>query len=66
MRVQVIHEGANGERTEFGIYELPHMPPVAEPFPVDTRTFYRARAYFGPDETGSYLLILEGDPQLME
>lgn len=66
MRVQVIHEGTNGERTEFGIYELQHMPPIAEPFPVNTRTCYRTRAYFGPDETGSYLLVLEGEPQFLE
>ncbi|RJF95323.1 hypothetical protein [Noviherbaspirillum saxi] len=66
MKVQVIHENANGERTEFGIYELPHMPPVAEPFPVNSQTFYLARAYFGPDEDGMYQLILEGEPGRMQ
>jgi hypothetical protein len=66
MQVQVIHEGANGARTDFGIQELDHMPPVGEPFPVDSHIYYTAKAYFGPDDRGLYLLVLEGRPKLVE
>jgi hypothetical protein len=66
MHVQVIHENEDGSRTDFGIHELAHMPPVGEPFPVDHQTYYRAKAYFGPDENNLYLLILEGEPKLVE
>jgi hypothetical protein len=66
MRVQVIHEGTNGAKTDFGIQELDHMPPVGEPFPVDSHIWYTAKAYFGPDDRGLYLLLLEGRPKLVE
>jgi hypothetical protein len=66
MRVQVIHEDAAGAKTEFGIYELDHMPPVAEPFMVNANTYYTARAYLGPDEEGMYMLILAGEPKLVD
>lgn len=66
MRVQVFHEQPNGSRTDFGVYELTHMPPIAEPFPVNSQTFYVAKAYFGPDDTGTYELILEGEPRAVQ
>jgi hypothetical protein len=66
MRVQVFHESANGVRTDLGMFELPHMPPIAEPFPVNSQTFYLAKAYFGPDDDGMYQLILEGEPGRMQ
>jgi hypothetical protein len=66
MQVQVIHEGANGAKTDFGVQELDHMPPVGEPFPVDNHVYYTAKAYFGPDDRGLYLLLLEGRPKLVE
>ncbi|WP_019140259.1 hypothetical protein [Noviherbaspirillum massiliense] len=65
MQVQVIHEDAAGAKTEFGIKELDHMPPIAEPFMVDNNVYYTAKAYFGPDENGLYMLILEGEPHLV-
>ena len=66
MHVQVIHEAADGSRTDFGFQELAHMPPIGEPFPVDNQTYYTAKAYLGPDENNIYLLILEGTPKLVE
>ena len=66
MQVQIIHEDINGAKTDLGMRELEHMPPVAEPFPIDRRTYYMAKAYFGPDEHGMYLLVLEGPPKLLE
>ncbi|WP_147375829.1 hypothetical protein [Noviherbaspirillum cavernae] len=66
MQVQIIHEDAYGAKTDFGIQELDQMPPVSEPFLVDSRTYYTAKAYLGPDERGMYLLILEGQPRLVE
>lgn len=66
MHVQVIHEDENGLKTEFGFRELEHMPPVGEPFLVDERTYYTARSYLGPDERGVYLLILGGEPHLVD
>jgi hypothetical protein len=65
MHVQVIHEDEIGGRTEFGIQELEYMPPVAEPFAVNSQTFYTTKAYFGPDENGVYLLILQGEPHFL-
>lgn len=65
MQVQVIHEDPVGGKTEFGIQELEHMPPLEEPFSVDKQVYYRAKAYFGPDENGLYLLILHGEPKLV-
>lgn len=64
MRVQVIHENSSGSKTDLGIHELDHLPPIAMPFPVEKNLYYTAKAYFGPDETGLYLLILEGEPRL--
>ena len=66
MQVQVIHEDPTGAKTDFGIQQLDHMPPVSEPFAVDTRTYYTTKGYLGPDEKGLYLLILEGEPHLLE
>jgi len=66
MQVQVIHEDINGAKTDFGVQELTHMPPIAEPFLVNSRTYYTAKSYLGPDERGVYLLILEGDPKLVD
>jgi hypothetical protein len=65
MHVQIIHQQADGARTDYGIQELDYMPPVGEPFPVDKQVYYRAKAYFGPDENGMYLLVLEGEPKLL-
>lgn len=65
MRVQVIHEDQNGAKADIGIYELDHMPPVGEPFMVNSVTCYASKAYFGPDESGMYLLVLEGEPKLL-
>jgi hypothetical protein len=66
MQVQIIHEDSHGAKTDFGTRELTHMPPVAEPFPVDRNTYYMTKAYFGPNEEGVYLLVLEGPPKLLE
>lgn len=66
MRVQVIHEDPGGARTEFGLFDLDHMPPVGEPFRVNSSTCFASRAYFGPDEAGMYLLVLEGEPKLLD
>jgi hypothetical protein len=66
MQVHVIHENETGAKTDFGIQEMTHMPPVGEPFPIDNHTYYTAKAYFGPDERGRYLLVLEGEPKLVE
>jgi hypothetical protein len=65
MHVHVIHEHPNGTKTDFGFQEIDHMPPVTEPFPVDKHTYYTTKAYFGPDEKGLYLLVLEGEPRLL-
>lgn len=66
MQVQIMHENAQGQQSNFGIRELSHMPPVGEPFSVDRTTCYTAKAYFGPDEHGTYLLVLVGDPMPTE
>lgn len=66
MQVQIVHQDVEGEKTEFGTKELSHMPPVGEPFPVDDNTCYAAKAYFGPNHQGVYLLVLEGEPMPME
>lgn len=65
MRVQVIHEDPNGAKSDIGMYELDHMPPVGEPFLVNSQTCYDSKAYFGPDESGMYLLVLAGEPKLV-
>lgn len=61
MQVQIIHEPSEGQRTELGIHELSHMPPVGEPFTLDQHVYYTAKAYFGPDEDDRYLLVLGGE-----
>lgn len=66
MRVQVIHEDSNGAKTDIGLFDLDHMPPIGEPFRVDSGTCFASKAYFGPDETGMYLLVLEGEPRLLD
>lgn len=62
MHVQLMHQGADGVKTDLGPRELSHMPPIGEPFPIDETTCFAAKAYFGPDEQGNYLLVLEGSP----
>ncbi len=62
MQVRVVHEKADGGRAELGLMELAHMPPLGEPFPVED-VCYTAKAYFGPDDGGKYLLVVEGEPQ---
>lgn len=62
MQVQLIHQQPDGTGVTLEFRELDHMPPVGEPFAIDQETCYKAKAYFGPDETGVYLLVLEGDP----
>lgn len=66
MRVQVIHEDRNGAKTDIGIFDLEHMPPLGEPFRINSSTCFASKAYFGPDETGMYLLVLEGEPRLLD
>lgn len=63
MQVKIIHELPDGTRQDFGTQALSHMPPVGEPFSPDHKTYYTARAYFGPDDKGEYLLVLEGEPR---
>lgn len=62
MQVQIIHQEHEGGKTDLGLRELNHMPPIGEPFLVDDQTSYKAKAYFGPDDKGYYLLVLEGEP----
>lgn len=62
MQVQIIHQEPEGGKTDLGLRELSHMPPIGEPFSVDDQTCYVAKAYFGPDDKGYYLLVLEGEP----
>lgn len=66
MQVRIMHEGKDGRRTDLGMRELSHMPPTGEPFPINEKTCYPAKAYFGPDDKGLYLLILEGEPMETE
>ncbi|HVL77127.1 MAG TPA: hypothetical protein VM406_14020 [Noviherbaspirillum sp.] len=66
MRVQVIHEDRNGAKTDIGMFDLNHMPPVGEPFRVNPNTCFSCKAYFGPDEKGMYLLVLEGEPRMLD
>ncbi|MDB5797394.1 MAG: hypothetical protein JWP36_1296 [Paucimonas sp.] len=61
MQVRVVHDKPEGGRAELGIMDLQHMPPLGEPFPIDDLA-YRAKAYFGPDSEGQYLLVVEGKP----
>lgn len=63
MQVRITHQETNGSSTELGTMELSHMPPIGEPFSMDQQTYYTAKAYFGPDHDGRYLLVLEGEPQ---
>jgi hypothetical protein len=66
MRVQVIHEDPIGAKTDIGVFELEHMPPVGSPFMINSNTCYSAKSYIGPDEEGTYLLVLEGEPRLVD
>jgi hypothetical protein len=66
MRVQVIHEDRNGAKTDIGVFDLEHMPPVGEPFRVNSSTCFASKGYLGPDESGMYLLVLEGEPKLVD
>jgi hypothetical protein len=63
MQVRIILQQPDGSSRELGTRELSHMPPIGEPFPLDEHTSYLCKAYFGPDEKGLYLLLLEGEPQ---
>ena len=62
MQVRVVHQKPDGASAELGTMDLDHMPPIGEPFPPQDRA-YTAKAYFGPDENGRYLLVLEGEAQ---
>jgi hypothetical protein len=62
MQVKITHEQPDGTSKDFGVQELSHMPPLGEPFSPDQKNYYAAKAYFGPDESGHYLLVLEGEP----
>lgn len=62
MHVRVVHHKPDGGRAELGMMDLDHMPPVGEPFPLEN-CCYTAMAYFGPDDDGDYLLVVEGEPQ---
>jgi hypothetical protein len=66
MQVRISHQQPDGSARELGIRELSHMPPIGEPFPTDEHTYYICKAFFGPDEKGQYLLVLEGEPQRSE
>lgn len=63
MKVQIIHDPIDGQRTELGIHELSHMPPVGEPFTLDQHIYYTCKSYIGPDENDLYLLVLNGQPR---
>ncbi|SMP65626.1 hypothetical protein [Noviherbaspirillum suwonense] len=62
MQVKITHQMADGTSQDFGTQALSHMPPIGEPFSADHKTYYKTKAYFGPDDSGHYLLVLEGDP----
>jgi hypothetical protein len=62
MQVRITRQLPDGTSQDFGTQELNHMPPVGEPFSPDQRSYYTAKAYFGPDQSGHYLLVLEGEP----
>ena len=62
MQVRITHQMPDGTSQEFGTQLLSHMPPIGEPFSPDHTTYYTTRAYFGPDDSGQYLLVLEGEP----
>ena len=62
MQVRITRQLPDGGSQDFGTQELSHMPPIGEPFSPDQKTYYAAKAYFGPDHSGHYLLVLEGEP----
>jgi hypothetical protein len=62
MQVRITHQMPDGTSRELGTQSLSHMPPIGEPFSPDHKTYYTTRAYFGPDDSGQYLLVLEGEP----
>ncbi|MBK4733564.1 hypothetical protein [Noviherbaspirillum pedocola] len=66
MQVRISHQQSDGSTRELGTRELDHMPPIGEPFPMDEHTYYICKAFFGPDASGQYLLVLEGDAQRSE
>jgi hypothetical protein len=66
MQVRISHQQPDGSTRDMGMRELSHMPPIGEPFPLDEHTSYLCKAYFGPDEKGLYLLVLEGEAQHSE
>jgi hypothetical protein len=63
MEVEVIYRRPDGTRTELGVRKLTHMPPIGEPFAVDSRQ-YIAASYVGPDAEGRYQLFLEDTPDM--
>jgi hypothetical protein len=62
MQVKITHQMPDGGSQDFGTQALSHMPPIGEPFSPDHKTYYTTKAYFGPDDSGHYLLVLEGEP----
>jgi hypothetical protein len=62
MQVRITHQLPDGTSKDFCTQELDHMPPIGEPFSPDQKSYYTAKAYFGPDHSGHYLLVLEGEP----
>lgn len=62
MQVKITRELPDGSSQDLGTQALSHMPPVGEPFSLDHQTYYTTKAYFGPDDSGHYLLVLEGEP----
>lgn len=62
MQVKITYQMPDGTSQDFGTQVLSHMPPIGEPFSPDHKTYYTTKAYFGPDQNGQYLLVLEGEP----
>lgn len=62
MQVRITRQLPDGSSQDLGTQELSHMPPIGEPFSPDQKSYYTAKAYFGPDHSGHYLLVLEGEP----
>lgn len=62
MQVRITRQMPDGTSQDCGMQDLDHMPPIGEPFSPDQKSYYTAKAYFGPDHSGHYLLVLEGEP----
>jgi len=62
MQVRITRQMPDGTSQDCGMQDLDHMPPIGEPFSPDQKSYYTAKAYFGPDHSGRYLLVLEGEP----